>query len=235
MVAGDKEKAGWRAHHAGWVYYLRNQPAEVLGCATRAAEHWKDSTPRQKAIVVQLQGIGHVLQKDYPAAIVAHRKVLKIDRAISPESDDVAIDLNSLAEAEHSNKDYDAAESDYREALHIAKKNNNQEHVAIYTGNLAGLALDREKWTEAESLARESLMLDEKIGHKELIASNSRRIAKALLKQNRAPEASPPALKEAEELARRAVGIFTRLRYKDLQEAQELLAEIEKVREESGD
>ncbi len=49
LAADDKENAGWRAYRAGWTYYLRNQPAEVLACAARAAEHWQDSTPRNKA------------------------------------------------------------------------------------------------------------------------------------------------------------------------------------------
>ena len=94
LAADDKENAGWRAYEAGWTYYLRNQPAEVLACAARAAEHWQDSTPRNKAIAIQLRGIGHKLNKDYPAAIAAYREALEIYRSISPESDDVAIDLN---------------------------------------------------------------------------------------------------------------------------------------------
>ncbi len=111
----------------------------------------------------------------------------------------------------------------YREALRIAKKNNNQELMTI-SGNLAELALDREQWAEAESLARETLALSEKVGRHELIANDCHRIAKALFKQNRATD-------EALALARRAVEIYTRLRQQDnLQEAQETLGEIEKGR-----
>ena len=94
LAADDKEKAGWRAYQAGIAYPLRNQPAEVLACAARAAEHWQDSAPRNKAIAIQLRGLGHKLNKDYPAAITAYREALEIDRSISPESDDVANDLN---------------------------------------------------------------------------------------------------------------------------------------------
>ena len=166
------------------TYYLRNQPAEVLACAARAAEHWQDSTPRNKATAIHLRGLGHKLNKDYPAAIAAYREALEIYRSISPESDDVAIALNDLAGAEHANKDYPAAERDYREALRIAKIIKNDEGIAIYTGNLAELALDREQWAEAESLAREALALAEKVGRQELIASDCHRLAKALLKQN---------------------------------------------------
>jgi tetratricopeptide (TPR) repeat protein len=222
LAAGDKESAGWRAYQAGYTYYLRGQPDEVLACAARAAEHWQESAPRQKAVAIQLRGLGYRLKKDYPAAIAAYREALDIYRALSPESDDVAMALNSLANVERESKDYAAAERDYREALRIGKKNNDHEGIAIRTGNLAALALDREQWAEAESLAREALALDEKIGRQELIARDCQRIAKALLRQNK-------ALPEARTFARRAVEIYTRLRHPNLQFAQETLAEIEKA------
>jgi tetratricopeptide (TPR) repeat protein len=128
LAAGDKENAGWRARQAGWVYYLRSQPDEVLACAARAAEHWQESAPRQKAIAIRLRGLGHELKKDYSAAIAAYREALDIYRALSPESDDVAIALNDLARrGKSASKDYAAAERDYREALRIAKKIKNNE------------------------------------------------------------------------------------------------------------
>jgi tetratricopeptide (TPR) repeat protein len=222
LAAGDKENAGWRAYQAGWVYYLRSQADQVLACAARAAEHWQNSTPRNKAYAIRLRGLGYRLKKDYPAAIAAYREALDIYRALSPESDDVAIVLNDLANVERASKDYAAAERDYREALRIAKKVNYQEGVAIYTGNLALLALDREQWAEAESLAREALALAEQVGRQELIAADCSYIAKALLRQNK-------ALPEARTFARRAVEIYTRLRHPDLQFAQETLAEIERA------
>ncbi len=222
IAANDKEKAGWRAYWAGWVHYLRNQPAEVLACAARASEHWQDSNPRNKAIAIALRGYGHTLNEDYPAAVTAYSEVVELHRSISPESDDVATALNDLAGAESANKDYPAAERDYREALRIDKTNENDEGIAIRTGNLAALALDREQWAEAESLAREALALDEKVGRQELIAGDCHRIAIALLKQNRATD-------EALSLSRRAVEIFTRLRTSDLQSAHETLAEIERT------
>jgi tetratricopeptide (TPR) repeat protein len=231
LAADDKENAGWRAYHAGITYFLRNQPAEVLVCAARATEHWQNSTPRNKAIAIQLRGLGHELNKDYPAAIAASREALEIYRSLSPESDNVAIVLNSLAIVKRANKDYPAAERDYREALRIAKKNKDDEGTATYTGNLAELALDREQWAEAESLAREALALDEKVGRQELIAGDCYRLAQALLKQNPAivGAARAPPLQEAWSLSRRAVEIFTRLRHPNLQSAQETLAEIEKA------
>jgi hypothetical protein len=65
--------------------------------------------------------------------------------------------------------------------------------LAIYTGNLAALALDRQDWPTAETQAREALPLAEKVGRQELIASNNHRLAKALLRQGRAAEALPHA------------------------------------------
>ena len=222
LAADDKEHAGWRAYYTGYIYFLRSQPAEVLACAARAAEHWQNSTPRNKAIALRLRGLGHRLNKNYPAAIDVHREVLIIHKSISPESTDVAIELNSLAEAERENRDFSAAEHDYRESLRIAKKNNDLEFIAITLGNLAELALDREQWAEAEALAREALPLDEKIGRQELIAWDCNHLAKALLKQNK-------ALDEALPLSRRAVEIFTRLHHTNLPLAQETLAEIEQA------
>ncbi len=228
LAADDKENAGRQAYRAGYGYYLRNQPAEVLACAARASEHWQKAAPYLQAVAIRLRGIGHKLNKDFPATIASYREALEIFRATSPESDDVASILNDLAGVEHAHKDYPAAERDYREALRIAKKNKNDEHIANYTGNLAELALDREQWAEAESLAREALALAEKVGRQELIAANCHNLAKALLKQSGKSDWQSD-LQEALSLSRRAVEIFTRLRYRDLPEAQETLAEIERA------
>ena len=187
LAANDKEKAGWNAYRAGTTYHVRSQPSKVLACAARAAEHWQDSTPRNRAMAIQLRGRGHQLNKDYPAA-----------------------------------------ERDYREALRIAKINKNDEFVANFTGNLAELALDREQWAEAESLAREALALAEKVGRQELIASDCHRLAIALLKQSSKSDWQSD-LQEALSMSRRAVEIYTRLRHPDLQSAQEMLAEIERA------
>lgn len=228
IADNDKESAGWNAVWTGFAYSLRNQPAEVLACAARAAKHWQGSTPGNKASVIQLRGRGYELQKDYSAAITAYREALEIIRSISPESGVVANIFNTLGGAERKNKDYPAAKRDFHAALRIAKITKHNEQIAIYTGNLTELALDRAELTEdeapvlreAEGLAREALALAEKVGRQELIAGDCHRIAKALLKQNR-------DLEEALSLSRRAVEIFTRLRHPNLPEAQETLAEIE--------
>jgi tetratricopeptide (TPR) repeat protein len=221
-AADDKEKAGWQAYRAGYAYFLRNQPAKVLACAERAAEHWQNGTPRNKASAISLRGIGHELNKDFPSAIAAYHEMLDILRSVSPESDDVSNALSNLADAESANKDYSAAERDYREALRISRKNNNHEHIVTRLAALAALALDREQWVEGESLAREAIVLAEKVGRQELIAWDCRVLAMALLKQNK-------NLDEALSMARRAVEIFTRLRHRDLHKAQKMMAEIEKT------
>jgi tetratricopeptide (TPR) repeat protein len=223
IQADDEKNAGWRAYNAGFIYYLRNQPDEVLVCAARASEHWSNSIPRDKAAAIQLRGIGHILNKDGQAALNAYREAFEIFQSISPESVEVASLLNLLASAEEERKDFPAAERYYHEALLIAKKIKFDEGIAVYNGNLAGLALEREQWPEAESLAREALAFAEKVGRQELIASDCKRLAQALLKQNK-------NLEEALSFARRAVEISTYLRQsEELQKAQETLAEIEKA------
>jgi tetratricopeptide (TPR) repeat protein len=67
--------------------------------------------------VYYLRGLGHTIDKNYPAALEAYQEALAMYRAFSPESDDEANGLNSLAEVERSQGDFAAAERDYREAL----------------------------------------------------------------------------------------------------------------------
>lgn len=174
---------------------------------------------REKAIAIRLRGLGHRLEKNWAAAIEAYKQSLELQRARGPESQDVAIGLNDLAGAEQLSGDYSSAERDYREALRIARKVNNQEGVASFTGNLAELALDREQWAQAESLAREALELAEKVGRQSIIANDCSRLAKAMARQGRPAEGLP--------YARRAVQILEKLRSPDLENAREVLKECE--------
>lgn len=221
VAAGYFDNAGWRAYNAGCVHDLRSQSAEVLACAERAEAHWKEAKAgaRERAIAIQLRGLGHRLAKDYPAAITAFREVVDLDRALKPESEDVASDLNALAGAEHLDGDLDSAERDYLEALRIARNVRDHEGIAIYSGNLAQLALGRGDWTAAEALAREVLPLSKGVGRKQLIAADNHRLAKALARQGRQAEGLPHA--------RTAVEIYEKLGSPYLAEAQTTLAECE--------
>ena len=162
---------------------------------------------------------GHQLNSDYPAAIAAYRNSLELNRSVSAESFDVAIDLCNLAIAERLSGDFAATERDLREALRIAHAVGDAEAVASYTGHLADLALDCEDWPAAETLTREALPLSENLGRQTMIAYNCHRLGKALVQQGKVAEALPHA--------RRAVEIFTRLRHPDREAARATLRECE--------
>lgn len=221
IAAGDFYYAGWRAFHAGRVHSLRRQSAEVFASADQAEAHWSEAKAgtRERGAAIRLRGMGHQMAKNYPAAIAAYREAVQLWRTLGRESADVAIGLSSLGDAETESGDHAAAERDYNEALRIARAVGDCEGIAIYTGNLAGLALQRQDWPGAESIAREALSLSETVGRLELIADNCYRLAKALVRQGKKEEALPHA--------RRAAGIYQKLGSPDLAEAQQILAECE--------
>lgn len=228
VTVGDLENAGWRAYQAGMVHFRRNQADAVVGYANRAAVHWEKAFPqgsdtqagtRERAIAIHLHGHGYNLKEDYPAASDAYRESVELNRSLSAESSDVANGLNDLAHVEKKMGDFTAAERDFREALRLARAVDYVEGIAMFTGNLAALALDQEDWSEAETLAREALPLSEKVGRQELIAVDCRRLAKALVQQRKGAEGLP--------YAQRAVEIYARLGSPNLEGARETLGECE--------
>jgi tetratricopeptide (TPR) repeat protein len=221
VAASDHYNAGWRAHNASWVHYLRRQADAVLACADRAAAHWQtaQADTRERAVATRMRGIGHQLKSDYPAAIAAYREALDLFRTLSAKSVEVAIVLNALADAVQASGDFTAAEGYYRESLRVAREVEYAQGIATATGNLSALAMDREDWPVAEALAREALPLSEKLGRQELIAHNCWMLAEALVRQGKPAEAMP--------YARRAVDIYTRLASPNLEGVRKILRECE--------
>jgi tetratricopeptide (TPR) repeat protein len=218
----DFDNAGWRAFDAGWVYYLLHQPANVLTYASRAETHWKKSNYgyMENAAILKLRGMAYQLKHNFDLAIQAFYESVELQIRIRPESKNVAMSLNDLAEAERLAGNYKAAERELKSALRISQSlADDQEGTAIYLCNLAGLALDQGFWQQAEEYAKKALPIAEVVERQELIASDCLRLAKAITKQDRFAEGLP--------YLRRAIEIFSRLHAKELKEAQELLKIVE--------
>ncbi len=221
VAAGDYLKAGWRAYDMGWVHSLRRQADDVMTCARRAATHWKSAKAGASldANANRLLGNGYELKKEYLVALATYQEALNSERSVSEESKEVAATLNDIAGIKRRTGDIDGAMIDGREALRIALVLDDTYGVALYTGNIASLALDQDDWLLAESFAREALTLADQIGSFELIADDNQRLAIALIRQGKAEEAVP--------YAQRAVDIFKRLGSPCLENTNQTLRECE--------
>jgi tetratricopeptide (TPR) repeat protein len=228
LAVSDFYNAGLRAYQMGWVYYLQGQASELLACIARWEEHWQKvaAVPENRAHAIRFRGLGHFLEKNYPAAIAAFQEAKELFSVDARQSINLASVLNDIAMCEKGSGDFAAAERNYREALRIAKKINYQEGIAVYTGNLAALALDNRDWPGAEVLAREALALTEALGRIEMIGADCSRLAKALAQQGRPHEGLP--------YAHRAVELLLNLRQPQrLEYAKAALKECEKGLDEA--
>ncbi len=205
VAEGDHGSAGWRAHQAGYINFLRRQADGVLAGADRAAAHWEiaQADTRERACAIRLRGIGHQTKAEYSAAIEAYQEALKLFRSLSAENEDVVMVLGDLADVAGFSGDHDEAERNYQEALQVARAIGHAEGVVVFTGNLGLLAFDRKDWKGAEYFAREALLLAENLGRQELISSNCVCLARALACQGKPVEGLS--------YARQGVEIYTRL------------------------
>ena len=215
----DYYSAGMRAFDIALIYSYRGQPIEVFNYAELAKSYWTrirfNQNSMEQALIEYLYGLGRKLENNYELAIRHFKNALRILRTSRNETSILAQVLASLAEAQIEYGSLNEAQENLLEALKIAEKVNNIEDISIYKGSLAELALAQTDWVKAEELARGALELADQIGQQEELARNNYRIAKSLLHQ------SFPS--QAYSFARTGVEIYTKLRHKDLPEAQELL------------
>lgn len=228
VVAGDFLNAGWSTYFQGWIFYVRNQPRQIFECAQRANSHWTKANTgiREQARMFYLPALGHLLERRFSEAIQAFNDGMRLLQSFEEGTEDAVritedfvLGLIFLGIAEQCSGNLEDAEVHAHEAMIASRRIGFVRGQAGAAGNLSELALARKEWVDAEELARQALPLSETLSRSELIAANCRRLAMALVRQDRKPEAFS--------YAQRAVRILTALRSPDLEMAREILAECE--------
>jgi ATP/maltotriose-dependent transcriptional regulator MalT len=221
VFANDFASATRRACNVSWVYQQRGQTQQIAECADRAETHSKhlDSRARERAMALRLRGISFHLDRNFPAAIDAYRRLVGYWRKESPKSAVTAGALSDLGAIEDESGDIHAAECHFREALEIYDEACDLEGLAVSNGNLAQLAFNQDDWKTAESFARKAVELDESVGRKDLTAEHCFCLAYSLALLNRQGEALP--------YARRAAELYAALKSTDQQWAIQLVSVCE--------
>jgi tetratricopeptide (TPR) repeat protein len=166
---------------------------------------------------MRLLGLGHILEKNYSAAIDIFKNELDLLHDKNTNEHTIPVLLNDLGIAYLNADHFDLAEQYFRDALEKEISRNDVEGIMVSKSGLADIFLERKEWQLAEVAARESLEYAERLGRQTGIAANCIRIATALLNQGNPSKGSA--------FARRAVEIYTNLRISSgTKEAQDLLA-----------
>ncbi len=219
LIEYDTYDAGWYAYRAGWLYYLRGQPAELNSASDRVMRYWQNAGLLERATALRLRGLAYMIQGDYSAARDTFQETLRLRQKIHDRNREFVVAVYDLAKVNLASGNYDEAEYYFDEALKISKAIESQEEIAACTGGLAELALHKKNWRRANILASKALEMAEINKSQDTIAINCLRIAKSLLNQNMLTESLP--------YAQRAKEIFTNLRSKHMYEAENILSTIE--------
>jgi ATP/maltotriose-dependent transcriptional regulator MalT len=217
VAAGDNFSAGWRAYHVGVMHSRRGQIEQCEACVKRAEISWQSSGGQTElGAVARLQGEIRRLRGDDEGAMAAFQQALDHIRAVAPRTDNVAICLSLVGATARRLGHYETAQLNYYEALDIARATNFSECVAMITGELALLAIERSDWKSASSFSREALDLAEDLGRQDIIAVNQERLATALVHQGQVVAAL--------QYARHAVATLSRLGSERVEQARKTLA-----------
>ncbi|MGH7599693.1 MAG: tetratricopeptide repeat protein [bacterium] len=126
--------------------------------------------------------------------------------------------LNDLGDLALERKNYDAAEEYYREALELARQEEQKELQAYISGYLGSLALDRQQSVEARQWFEQGFALAQEVGYVEPIAQAQYGLACVWEAEGRPDLALP--------LAQDALAIYERLQHRDLAATRELVQRL---------